>query len=194
MMRFLQEPPPANAEPYQDIKIVRVNLGKCDPCAKVWIGNAKKPTYHYRFPSEERREAWIAIQKQNADERVARKAADKALKAEAIAEFVNPYKVGDILNSSWGYDQTNVEFFQVLEVGKRSLKIREICQDYKETGYMSGQSKPVPGKFVQNSEPKWVTIQIGVYGGKVSHSVPSPIHGHLSKCDAASEHYVSSYH
>ena len=37
-------------------------------------------------------------------------------------------KVGDIVDSSWGYDQTNVNFYQVIEVvGAHTVKIREIA-------------------------------------------------------------------
>lgn len=50
-------------------------------------------------------------------------------KREARATFENPYKVGDFLYSSWGYEQTNREFYQVIEVGKNSLKIREVAQN-----------------------------------------------------------------
>lgn len=42
---------------------------------------------------------------------------------------VNKYgiKVGDIFNCSWGYDQTNEDFFQVVAlVGKESVRIREV--------------------------------------------------------------------
>ena len=36
-------------------------------------------------------------------------------------------KVGDIFESSWGYDQTNVDFFQVVKlVGKTSVRVREV--------------------------------------------------------------------
>lgn len=36
-------------------------------------------------------------------------------------------KVGDILYSSWGYDQTNISWYQVTQlVGKQSVKIRKI--------------------------------------------------------------------
>lgn len=36
-------------------------------------------------------------------------------------------KVGDIFTASWGYDQTNVDFFQVIElVGTTSVRVREI--------------------------------------------------------------------
>ena len=36
-------------------------------------------------------------------------------------------KVGDIFETSWGYDQTNVNFFQVVKlVGKTSVRVREV--------------------------------------------------------------------
>lgn len=36
-------------------------------------------------------------------------------------------QVGDIFESSWGYDQTNVDFFQVIElVGQTSVRVREV--------------------------------------------------------------------
>jgi len=40
--------------------------------------------------------------------------------------FVNPFKVGDILTGSWGYDQTNVEFWQVIGVTKAGVKIQKV--------------------------------------------------------------------
>ena len=65
-------------------------------------------------------------------------------------EFKTALKPGDILHTSWGYDQTNVEFFQVLEVSKNTIQIREIGQDYKELGYMQGQTKPVKDQFLKD--------------------------------------------
>lgn len=36
-------------------------------------------------------------------------------------------KVGDLFYTSWGYEQTNVNFFQVIElVGKSSVRVREV--------------------------------------------------------------------
>jgi hypothetical protein len=40
--------------------------------------------------------------------------------------MTNPYKVGDILVSSWGYDQTNIDYFQVVRTSDKSVWIREI--------------------------------------------------------------------
>jgi hypothetical protein len=36
-------------------------------------------------------------------------------------------KVGDILYSSWGYDQTNIEFFKVVKVSEFSVWIQQVC-------------------------------------------------------------------
>lgn len=36
-------------------------------------------------------------------------------------------KVGDLFHASWGYDQTNNDFFQVIElVGEQSVRVREV--------------------------------------------------------------------
>lgn len=48
---------------------------------------------------------------------------------EKPAERVNKFgvKVGDLFTASWGYDQTNVDFFQVIAlVGESSVRVREV--------------------------------------------------------------------
>jgi len=54
--------------------------------------------------------------------------------ADSLIKILNehpgriPLKVGDVLEASWGYDQTNVDFFQVVALrGKTQCVIREIC-------------------------------------------------------------------
>jgi len=45
-------------------------------------------------------------------------------------------KVGDILYSSWGYDQTNIDFYQVIRVvSDRTVEIREIGSKVLDSGY-----------------------------------------------------------
>lgn len=60
------------------------------------------------------------------------------------------FKVGDILVSSWGYEQTNVDWYQVVGVTAKSVKIREIKGRVQETGFMSGESVPIPDAFIDN--------------------------------------------
>jgi len=69
---------------------------------------------------------------------------------QKIKNMKNPYKKGDILYSSWGYDQTNVNFFQVIKTKPKSVVLRSISGDYTETGFMSGQTKPKKNVFVRD--------------------------------------------
>ena len=57
-------------------------------------------------------------------------------------------KVGDLFYSSWGYDQTNIEFFKVVGLTKsgKSAKVRQIGSKTKEgsEGFMSDSAFPDP--------------------------------------------------
>ena len=59
------------------------------------------------------------------------------------AEKANKYgvKVGDLFCASWGWEQTNVNFFQVVAlVGDYSVRVREVCPSYEEEA-VSGMSE-----------------------------------------------------
>lgn len=64
-------------------------------------------------------------------------------KKERKPVLINKYgvKVGNIFSVSWGYEQTNVDFFQVIAlVGTSSVRVREVyLQITKETA-VSGMS------------------------------------------------------
>lgn len=81
---------------------------------------------HYRWHSVKK--VWYGYK----DEETIRKALDNAENADTPApksETKNKYgvKVGDIFSSSWGYEQTNVDFFQVIAlVGESSVRVREV--------------------------------------------------------------------
>lgn len=50
-------------------------------------------------------------------------------------------KVGDLFYSSWGYEQTNVDFFQVVSlVGARSVRVREVHPQMVSEAGISGMS------------------------------------------------------
>ena len=53
-------------------------------------------------------------------------------------------KVGDILECSWGYDQTNIDFYQVSAlVGKSSVKLQRMaCTSPGEDGFMTAVKTP----------------------------------------------------
>lgn len=55
--------------------------------------------------------------------------AENGKQDKKASEKVNKFgvKVGDLFSASWGYDQTNVDFFQVVAlVGESSVRVREV--------------------------------------------------------------------
>jgi hypothetical protein len=74
--------------------------------ALVFRGSAGKPDWHYRFKTDERRQQTIADFRASVASAQARR---DAVQQERAA-WTNPLTVGAILYTSWGYDQTNVEF------------------------------------------------------------------------------------
>lgn len=57
-------------------------------------------------------------------------------------------KVGDILVSSWGYEQTNVNYFQVLRITGKSVEIQGIRKhSHGEDGFMTGKCEPIANDF-----------------------------------------------
>lgn len=53
-------------------------------------------------------------------------------------------KVGDLFRTSWGYEQTNNDFFQVVElVGSMSVRVREVCPPVISREAVSGMSEDI---------------------------------------------------
>lgn len=118
------------------------------PQAMGYSGNAGKPAFHYTFKDAGRRSQYIADWLKQQDEAAARRAARVA---EQRAKAKQPHKlqVGDVLKSMWGYDQTNVEYFEVTAlIGDRMVEIREIACESVETGFMQGKSVPAKGQYI----------------------------------------------
>lgn len=63
-------------------------------------------------------------------------------------------KIGDIFSYSWGYEQTNVNYFQVVALkGTKQVIIREISYETTETtGLDSYKVKPCKDVFLKDSQ------------------------------------------
>lgn len=57
-----------------------------------------------------------------------------------VASTIEP---GAILYSSWGYDQTNVDYYMVTRTTKASAWIVPMTAHEEQTGFMSGQASPL---------------------------------------------------
>jgi len=122
--------------------------------AEIWNDKAKHSwkglIHNYRFTSAESRQNWINgfIRNVESHERIKRERKD------ARKNVVNTFKVGDILYNSWGYEQTNVDFYQVLESKGKTVKIREIKGRMTERGTgnsMAGYTTAIKDQFVKDT-------------------------------------------
>lgn len=156
---YIADPPPADAEVYGNLKFARIPGidGKC--YGKAWRGKAGKPYAHYIFTSEEKRENWIAREKQGEDATIEyRKQQDQA-NEKRLNEMLQQIQVGTILTGSWGYDQTNPEIWEVVERRGHAVWLRPLaCETVPGSeGFMSEMIKPVPGKYCGEAVRKMIT-------------------------------------
>lgn len=104
----------------KDLFAVYVDLAK--PAAIFYSRKQSKHTFFNRFLTVEDMKKKINSTISNlmaADDR-------KVERAEA-RKAPTTYKVGDILTSSWGYDQTNVDFYIVTKtIGTRTVELQAI--------------------------------------------------------------------
>lgn len=66
---------------------------------------------------------------------------------KAAAAFRESLRVGDILYSSWGWEQTNIDFYQVVAIRGSAVDLRQLDQRTTEDGYMCGTTVPLPDVF-----------------------------------------------
>jgi hypothetical protein len=82
----------------------------------------------------------------------------------------DPLALGDILVATWGYDQTNVDFFQVTKVTLKQVEIRPIASRTNTTEPMQGTAVPVPGAFTGPPVRRAIRPGKGSYGPSVALS------------------------
>ncbi len=124
------------------------------PCALVYYGKQAKALAHHSYRTEAEREKSVTRYFEGRRATLARK---QEHKANRLAP--NKLQVGDILNTCWGYDQTNREFFEVTEVCGQFVIIREIAQAREDTCYQQWRCAPQSGKFI--GEPMRKLVQYG---------------------------------
>ena len=109
-----------------------------------FIGKATKAAWLYAFKTLQAAGAC-------ADKWAANVAESKAAVAKRRAEgaaFRHTLQVGDVLVCSWGYDQTNVDWYEVTaRIGSTMVEVRKIAAESVQDGDMVGRCTPVRGKF-----------------------------------------------
>jgi hypothetical protein len=143
-------PEGATKEPHDDVGAVVYYFDNRNgkPSAMAYAGTAYKPAFHFRFADEARRaeyvSQWLKAQREACERRAARQQARKVAK--------HTLSRGDVVYTSWGYDQTNVDFYQVVRVvSDKSVELRQIAQDTTEDGFMCGSTVALKDQFLEGA-------------------------------------------
>lgn len=143
--------------------------GKGQLCCRLYktitsgkFAGSPKILYSYYFSSEKLRMDWATKQFNEIKMDAAAAEIKKARVADLRKNLVVPYQVGHIFYDSWGYDQTNINFYQVIEVKNKSVIMREIAKVIVEgsQGNMCEHVKPEANDFVGKEFMRPIIISI----------------------------------
>lgn len=144
-------------------------------CALGFTGKARNQSFRYSFGSQAKRAAYVAEFLRNADAAAARRAAT-AVERKTVLAKPTTLVLGDVLSCSWGYDQTNVEYFEITKIcGARTIEIRKIKALREDTGFMTGLCVPTKGDYVSEPMRKKVSANetVRIYSFASAYKVES---------------------
>lgn len=150
-------------ETIDNVNILRYDInrnGETKPTVAFFIGKSAKATDNYFYPSEDKREA--AISKLLVRELA--HAEWKKSRSEERKAFIPTAKKGDIFVSSWGYEQTQVDFYLLQKMkGKTGTFVKIGAETVKGSNCTSGLADNVmPLKDIVLGEPfKKLILAVG---------------------------------
>ncbi len=110
------------------------------PWAIGYRGKAERSSFNYSFRTVAARDQYVADFFANVKAHADR----RAQQAAERRDYAHGLMVGSVLVSTWGYEQTNVDFYEVVAVpSSKTVRIRPIAQTGTETGFMTGSCTPV---------------------------------------------------
>lgn len=116
------------------------------PAAVAFHGRAAKPDWHHVFPDDAARERAI-----RAHFEARRKMAVRRAERRDQASKPHGLEVGHVLVASWGYEQTNIDFYQVTAlVGRSMIEVRAIAKADAGNGrepWATGKAVPALDAF-----------------------------------------------
>lgn len=144
---------------------------------EIFAWNAKNHLDYRGYDTAEKAEA-------AALEFLSRREASKKENAAYRAKSRAPHslKIGDILYASWGYDQTNVDYYKVTRTTKHTVDLITI-----------GKKRSASG---DRCSPDPAILGTKVYKGKrasASNSVTIDSSRHASKCEPDATHYETPW-
>lgn len=151
----------------------------------IWTGKSILPKgrHLHTYTTSEKHREW-AIKNAVETARSNEEARAKRAREKASVKAADFWSVGDVIYNSWGYDQTNIDWYQIVEVKNKSVVLREIAQNCSDFGGPTGgKTQPCRNQFCGKPFVKMVGRE-----GRISFEF-----GGSSKWDGKPK-YCSSYH
>jgi hypothetical protein len=72
-------------------------------------------------------------------------------KSTLVNEIAHDIAPGDIFYNSWGWEQTNIDFYQIIAATKKTVKIQQVNQtrNYNASS-MTGKTSAIPNDFISD--------------------------------------------
>lgn len=103
---------------------------------------------------------------------------------------IDGYKVGDIFYTSWGYEQTNIEFYQVIKATAKTLRLHCIAENKTPTDCMVGYTEPAKNEFITS----WADCLTEFTSRATKYGYHCPQGHMLHKYDSGQKIIYSSYY
>lgn len=126
-----------------------------------------KPIEHLKFKEEEKLNKWIEDKKAYYQKQEISKQQQHAAKEQEKQYF----KPGAILYSSWGYEQTNIDFYIILERKNDFVKIQQIAKNktydrnFNDRGNCTADPSNLIGEPFKKKISKYASINLTSYSG-----------------------------
>lgn len=66
------------------------------------------------------------------------------------AEYMQQVMIGDVFAAQWGYEQTNVDFYQVVKKSTKTVTVAPIKSAGVDTGWCQREVVPIVDAFTAN--------------------------------------------
>jgi hypothetical protein len=140
-LAFRYKPPNSQEIKHPDglatVYVSDASNGKPKFTALAYMGTAGRSSFYESYRTAEARDKRVADFFAGLTSWNERKAARKAERSKP-----HGLKVGDIIVNSWGYDQSNIDFYAVVKSSANYVWLHPVAQDGRETGFMCGYTWP----------------------------------------------------
>jgi hypothetical protein len=149
---------------------IEVHYNEEQKIAIGYCGKSKKHNFYNRYTSADRMmtaiDTFVNNVINNADAK--EKAKEKQKAAAAQLSATDHFNVGDIIVNSWGWEQTNIEFYTVTAVKGKTIEVAEVySQQVEGSMYGHGMACNVtPSNVIkENGDTYKLRIKPGYNGG-----------------------------